>query len=498
MKFEEYRQYDALGLATLVKNKEVKATELLEIAIARVEEVNPQLNAIVHKLYDYGKHMLQEVPEDSIFQGVPFLVKDLGIQIKDTPMNVGSRFLKKFVSKEDSFVIQQLRKAGLVFFGKTNTPEFGLTPYTEPLLYGPCVNPWNLNHSSGGSSGGSASAVAGGIVPMATASDGGGSIRIPASCCGLFGFKASRGHSSFRPHIIEPWAGFISEGCNSRSVRDTAAYLDVIAGKDIGEFYLTNPPKQSFIEALNEGVESLKIGFSVEHTLGMKVDEECKNAVRHTAKLLEDLGHQVEEVSLPYRREDLTEIFIKIVAGETYGDLASWAKVVGRKLKRSEIEPNTWAMRLLGETFTAGDYALARQNLGELCFRMGQWHQQYDILLTPTLAYEPIKNGALQNSKTEARLVEMVNRLNLKGMLKANLKQFVDKAFGYIPFTPLANMTGQPSMSVPLYWSQNNLPIGSMFTAKIGADALLFRLAKQLEEADSWFEKVPDLVTSGL
>jgi len=493
MKFEEYRKYDALGLAELVKNKAVSAEELLETAIERTEEINPKINAVVHRIYNYAKEMLPHVPKDAPFAGVPLLVKDLGLQVKGTPSNVGSKALRKNISPADNFVVQQLRKGGFVFFGQSNTPEFGLTPFTEAKLYGPCHNPWDLAHSPGGSSGGAGAAVAGGISPLATASDGGGSIRIPASCCGLVGLKPSRGLSSFRPFAAESWGGLVVEGCNSRTVRDTAAYLDLIVGNDLGEYMLGEKPETTFLQAIETKVPKLRIGFSVEHTLGLAVDEDCKKAIKHTADLLASLGHEIEEVPLPYEKTDITEVFVKQIAAEVAGEAELFESKVGFKLKRSEVEPNTWIMALLGQAYNAGEYAAARQRVGQLSYRMGLWHQKYDLLLTPTLSRPPIATGALQNSTFESVLVSVINTLGLGSVFKASLHLFSDKIFGYIPYTPLANMTGQPSLSLPLYFSEKGLPIGSMFTAAIGQDTLLLQLARQLEEAQTWFDRVPEI-----
>lgn len=492
MTFQEYRQYDALGLAELIRKKEITPIELLEIAIQRAEAVNPQINAIVHKLYDYGKAMLQNIPSDSPFAGVPFLIKDLGISVKDTPMNTGCRALKDFITPQDSILAQRLRKAGFVFLGKTNTSEFGLTPYVEPLLHGKTSNPWNLGHSSGGSSGGSSAAVAAGITPIATASDGGGSIRIPASCAGLFGLKPSRGTISLAPYS-EKWSGFVVENCVSRSVRDSAAYYDAIKGGSPGELYNTTISNRPLMESLTIDAKPLRIGFATSHPLNGTTHKECILAVEHTAKLLENLGHQVETVELPFYRVDILKGFIPIVAAETTAALAEVSGVLGRKLKVKDVEPNTWALNVLGRKLSAADYAHARQIMGKIARRMGAFHQKYDVLLTPVLSKPPIAHGEMQNSKFEQFLVNIVNRFDLGGLLKANVEDFADKAFGYIPYPALANMTGQPSMSVPLYWSADGLPIGSMFTARMGEDDLLYRLAGQLERAQPWFGKVAPL-----
>ncbi|MGB0838816.1 MAG: amidase, partial [Chitinophagales bacterium] len=299
--------------------------------------------------------------------------------------------------------------------------------------------------------------------------------------------------SSSRPHLAQAWGGLVVEGCNSRSVRDTAAYLDVISGSGLGEFHvLQGKPKQSFVAQLERPVEKLKIGFSSQHPMGLPVDEVCQKAVAHSAKLLSDLGHEVVEVPLPFQAADLAQVFLKIVSAEAAADLRLWTKMMRRKPKRSEIEPNTWTLALLGRMFSAADYAYAWMEAGAIARRLAEWHEEYDMLLTPTLANTPIKTGALQNNAAENILVNIINTFSLGSLLKASIKPFAEKAFGYIGYSPIANMTGQPAISLPLYHDETtNLPIGTMFSTKIGDDALLLRLAKQLEEAQPWFNKIP-------
>lgn len=491
MTFEEYRRYDALGLAELVRNKEMKPAEILEIAIARAEAVNPAINAIIYPLYDMAKKMAGEVDLQARFAGVPFLLKDLALHLKGIPLQNGCAGYKGFVPKADSYVVERFRQAGFVFMGKTNLPELGLTPYTEPRAFGPTRNPWNTSRTAGGSSGGSAAAVAAGITPIATASDGGGSIRIPASCNGLFGLKPSRGLISLGPAIGEMWSGAVTEGCVSRSVRDTAAFLDAVIAETPGEPYLLKTPVRSFFEEIGADPGPLKIGFSTAHPLGQPVDDHCKEAVHNTAKLLESLGYRVEEVDFPCTPEDLTHTFIMMVFGETAAALRRMADDIGRPVRRSDVEVTTWAIAMLGKAYTAGDFAYARGKWNDLYRRMGVFHQQYDILLTPTCSMAPFEIGALQPSTAEKRLLEMISTFNLTKLLKANVDPLAEKTFAYIPFTPLANMTGQPSMSMPLHWTPDNLPVGVMFTAALGNDDILIRLASQIEEAWPWMDKVP-------
>ncbi len=493
LNYAEYRQYDATGLAELVQKKEVTASELLETAIQRAEAVNPKVNAIIYPLFESAR-TAAAIGGSGPFSGVPFLVKDLGLEIKNTPIRTGCRGYEGYISKQDSYSIQKIRDAGLIIMGKTNTPEFGLTPYTEPELFGPSHNPWNLAHSPGGSSGGSAAAVAAGIVPMATASDGGGSIRIPASCCGLFGLKPTRGRISLGPVGGEMWSGAVVEGCLSRSVRDTAAYLDAIGGSQPGDPYLTTTPEGTYVAQLGQNPGKLRIAFSTVHPLGLEVDQACKDAVAKMAKQLSDLGHSVEEAKpLPYFKEDLLERFLVVVSGEAEGELQQLSKFLKRRPTTSDVETNTYALALLGRTFKAGDFAQAKKEWNEIAQRVARFHQQHDLLLTPTLASRPIKIGALQNTTAEQSLLKFVNAFNLGFMVKASIGQLADKAFGYIPWTPFANMTGQPSMTIPTLWTEENLPVGTMFTAMQGREDLLLRLATQLEEVMPWGGRMAEL-----
>lgn len=491
MTFEEYQKYDALDLADLVRRKQITAGELAELAIAWAEAINPSINAVIQPLYELGRQMAADGPSGP-FGGVPFLIKDLGVHIKGTPLSNGSRGFKGQISDTDSRITQQFREAGLVFLGKTNTPELGFTPFTEPALFGPTRNPWSLDHTPGGSSGGSAAAVAAGIAPIATASDGGGSIRIPASCCGLFGLKPSRGRVSLGPHQGEAWSGATMEHCVSRSVRDSAALLDVILQGDTpGEPYRTQPPQRPYLQEAQSDPPALRIGFSTSHTLGHEIHPECQAAVHHTVKLLEALGHQVEETPLPYRREDLIEVFIVMIGGETVASIEEMGQFLGRKPRPSDMEPTTWLQNLLGRSLSAGDFTIAMRRWNDIGRRLGSFHQQYDLLLTPVAAQPPFRIGTLQPTAAERRLISLITTFNLQGLLRRNVEPLAEKIFDYIPFTPFANMTGQPSMSVPLHWTADGLPTGSLFTAAIGREDQLFQLAGQLERAQPWFGKVP-------
>ncbi|GAB4040521.1 amidase [Spirosoma jeollabukense] len=496
LSFEEYVKHDATSLAELVRTGEVTPAELLEMAIVRAEAVNPKLNAIVTPLYDKGRDIAKQLPQTGPFRGVPFLLKDLEFEWAGTPMKAGCAGYKNYVSTTDSEIIKRLKAAGLVFFGKTNTPEFGLTPYTESKLYGPARNPWKLTHSPGGSSGGSAAAVAAGVVPAATASDGGGSIRIPSACCGLFGLKPSRGRITLGPRFGELWNGAVTANVVTRSVRDSAGFLDVIAGPLAGDPYGIAPPERPFREEVDREPGQLRIAFSTQSLMPSQVvDPECVKAVQETARLLESLGHTVEEVPLPYEKTLVTEAFFLSVLSETAATLRELGHYLGRPVQRSDVELNTWAQARLAEGFTAADAAYQKRRWNSLNRSMGQFHETYDLFLTPTLPRPPIAIGTFQNTASEQRLLKLVDSLGglkyLNGSKTVN--DLAERSLGYISFAVITNMTGQPSMSVPLHWSADGLPIGVMFAAKLGDEATLFRMAGQLERAKPWFDKRPDV-----
>ncbi|MCK8491353.1 amidase [Spirosoma sp. RP8] len=494
LSFDEYVQRDATALAELVRNGDVTPTELLQTAIARAEAVNPQLNAIVTPLYEKGREMASHLPKSGPFRGVPFLLKDLEFDWAGTPMKMGCRGYQTYVSAIDSEAVRRLKASGLVFFGKTNTPEFGLTPYTESKLYGPAKNPWKLTHSPGGSSGGSAAAVAAGIVPAATASDGGGSIRIPAACCGLFGLKPSRGRVTLGPRFGELWNGAVAGHAVTRSVRDSAGLLDVVAGPLAGDPYGIAPPERPFTEEVGREPGKLRIAFSTQTLIeSQPVDPECVKAVRETARLLESLGHTVEEVPLPYEKTIVTEAFFVNVLSETAATLRELGHFLGRPVRRDDVELNTWAQARLAEGFSAADVAFQKRRWNSLNRNMGKLHETYDLFLTPTLPRPPITIGTFQNTASEQRLLKLVDSLGALKYLNGSktVEDLAERSLGYISFTVITNMTGQPSMSIPLHWSPDGLPIGVMFAAKLGDEATLFRLAGQLEQARPWFNKRP-------
>ena len=492
----DYDQLDGLGMAALVRAGQLTAAELCAAAIARAEAVNPRLNAVVHPLYEPARQRAAAGLPAGSFGGVPFLLKDFGAQYAGAPHTSGSRALRHFVPTEDAELVRRWQAAGLNILGKTNTPEFALMGVTEPALFGPARNPWHLGHTPGGSSGGAAAAVAAGIVPVAGAGDGGGSIRIPAACCGLFGLKPSRGRVPTGPEQGEKWQGAAVEHVLSRSVRDSAAMLDATQGPDVGAPYSLPAPVRPYLEEVGRPPGRLRIAFSLGHPLGSALHPECATAVREAAKLLESLGHDVEEVPLPFNGRAVAATFLMLYFGETGASIAALAKVLGRPARPADVEPTTWLLGLLGRTYSAADFAAARHTWNDSARRMGRFHQTHDLLLTPTLATPPVRVGELQPTRTEQTLLKLVNTFGLGGLIRRSgmVEKLAEQSLEKTPYTQVANLTGQPAMSVPLHWTAAGLPCGVQFIAPFGGEDTLFRLAGQLEQARPWFEKRPALV----
>ena len=488
----EYGDLDALGLAELVKSKAVQPLELVEEAILRIEDVNPQLNAVITTMYDRAREVAKSSP-DGVFGGVPILMKDLQFACAGVPLSNGSRFLKTYVPAFDALLTQRLVAAGLVIVGKTNTSEFGLAPYTEPEAFGPTRNPWNLDRTPGGSSGGSAAAVAARAVPMASASDGGGSLRVPASCCGLFGLKPSRGRNPTGPGIVDAWFGASVGHVLSRSVRDSAAMLDATSGPEPGAVYFAPPPGRPFLEEVGADLGALRIAVSTTPLLGSTVDTECLNAVGRTVELLEELGHSVDQATPDVDRDGLKRAFVLAVAAETRADIMAGETLVGRKATSADFERETWLLRLFASRFTATDYVNALRVLRAAGPAMARFFDDYDVLLTPTIATPPGLIGSGRSSGAQALVERLCARLN-SGALVATLgvlEPIVNRVLDFIPFTPLSNISGQPAISVPLEWSADALPIGLQFVGRFGDEATLIRLAAKLEEARPWANRLP-------
>lgn len=493
--FTEYDRYDAMGLAQLVRQGQVTPAELCETAIKKIEEINPKINAVVTRMDDEGRKTAHGPLGDGPFFGVPFLLKDLLAAYAGFPLSDGCKALKNRVPDHDSEMVVRFKNSGVVIVGKTNTPEFGLVAFTEPDLFGPCRNPWNTDHTPGGSSGGTAAAVASGIVPMASAGDGGGSIRIPAAYCGLFGLKPTRGRNPWGPDHGRIWQGAVQEHVISRSVRDSAAMLDATQGADVGAPYEIPKPERAYLTEAATDPGKLKIAFNTRSPVGTPVHPECVNAVKETASLLESLGHHVEEKGPDIDGKAMAKSYLVMNFGEVAADIDELANVLGRKAGHADVELVTWTMGMLGKSFTAGDMVEAMRVWDRASRVMGRFFQKYDIYITPTIAFPPPKIGELKPKPYEAVLLKAINTLGMGGILKASglVDQMAEKNFEKVPFTQLANMCGLPAMSVPLYWTPENMPIGVQFIAPFGDEATLFRLAGQLEKAKPWFDKRPKI-----
>jgi amidase len=463
---EVYTRLDAMGLTELILRKEVTPRELVETAIECMEKINPKINALVTPMYDQALSATENPAIEGPFAGVPFLLKDLLAAYAGVTMTLGSRLLQDFVPDHDSELVARLKKAGLIIVGKTNTPEFGILPTTEPHLFGACRNPWNTDRTTGGSSGGSAAAVAAGMVPMAHANDGGGSIRIPASCCGLFGLKPTRARNPLGPDFGDIMSGLVTEHAVTRSVRDSAALLDATSGPDRGDPYWAPPPTRPFLMEVGEDPGQLRVAFTTQTATGPSVHKDCVSAVHDAAGLCADLGHEVVEAAPELNGELIAHAFMVIWTAEC----ASTFKLLNPN--RDQVEPLTWALAEMGGRYSAADYLHALATVQRATRLVADFLVDYDVWLTPTLAEPPVPLGTFDSPPEEP----------LQGFLRAG---------EFVPFTPLCNMTGQPAMSVPLYWNSEDLPIGTHFIGRFGDEATLFRLASQLEQARPWENRRP-------
>ncbi|HUT67175.1 MAG TPA: amidase [Dehalococcoidales bacterium] len=491
--FTEYDKYDGLGLAELVCSKQVRSIELVEEAISRIESLNPRVNAVINKMYEQARTAAAGDLPDGPFKGVPFMLKDLAAFYAGVPLTCGSRFFKDFVPDHDSELVRRFKAAGVITVGKTNTPEFGLAFVTEPELFGPANNPWDLTRTTGGSSGGSAAAVAARIVPLAHGNDGGGSMRVPSSCCGVFGLKPTRGRNPAGPDFGDLWRGFACEHVITRSVRDSAAMLDATAGPDTGAPYYAAPPARSFLSEVGADPGKLRIAFTSEPFLGSTVEEDCVKGLEEAVKLCQDLGHEVVEAVPQIDGKAVARAFMTVVCSETGALIDEASELFNRKASYKDFEPVTWIITLLGDKFSGPDLSHAINSL-QLCSRqVGGFFEKYDVLLTPTLAMPPLKTGEFQVKGIQTVMMKLLGRFNAGSLIKTlvGIDVLAEEAYKFTPYTPLFNVTGQPAMSVPLHWNDEGLPIGMQFVGRYGDEATLFRLAGQLEKARPWAGRVP-------
>jgi Asp-tRNA(Asn)/Glu-tRNA(Gln) amidotransferase A subunit family amidase len=473
MRFEEYRKHDAISLADLVAKREVDAREVLETAIARAEQINPAINAIVHKQYEQARQAVATGLPDGPLKGVPYLIKDLGFFETGEPATLGSSLFKDFVADHDSAYVTRCKKAGLVFIGRSATPEFGLNPNTEPRLYGSCHNPWNLEYSPGGSSGGAAAAVCAGILPVAHATNGGGSIRIPAAQCGLFGLKPSRGRVSMAPDAGEGWGGLSTGHVVSRSVRDSALMLDCTAGPEPGDPYAAPVNERPFLEAIARPPRKLRIALMLKDHRGAKLHPECLEAVQIAAKLCDDLGHIVEEADPGLDMVALRPLNSRISAANTTRSCNMRWRALGHEPNADDVEAVTWAVHHRGLKVSGVEYIEAIAAAHAAGRKIAAFLSSYDVILSTTLAGPPPKLGYFDQN--------------------GDVQTFAERVTEYLSVTPLHNATGTPAMSVPLHWTADGLPVGVHFAGRYGEESTLLALAAQLETAQPWFDRAPPL-----
>ncbi len=462
MTFPEYDSLDAVGLAALIRRREIAPREAVEAAIARIEERNPAINAVTIKAYEAALAAIDAGLPQGPFTGVPYLVKDLHAPVAGLPLTHGSRLWLGSVPDFDSETVARLRRAGFVILGRSNAPELGMSVSTEPHLYGPTRNPRNPAHSAGGSSGGAAAAVAAGMVPAAHATDSLGSIRIPASACGLVGLKPTRGRNPVGPHRGDAMQGLSHEHCVTRTVRDCAAILDATQGPDEGAPWFTAPPAESFLGEVGRDPGRLRIGLITASWTGVPVDPDCVAAVEHAGRLCEGLGHRVAPVDLSHDGAALIDACNTILLSGLGGLIAMREAELGRRAERSELEPLTWAVIERWKGTLALDMHLALARINRVVRATARAFRAIDVVITPTLAQPPLRLGTLRTDHED-------------------VGRFMAECFAYAPFTPLFSASGQPAMTVPLGRSRSGLPIGVQLAARFAEDAVLFRLAAQLE-----------------
>ena len=473
--------------------RQVSPSELLDEALVRTAALNPKINAVIHLMEPRARTAIAEGLPDGPFRGVPFLIKDLMTAFAGEPMRLGSRLFRDYVPTEDEELTRRYRNAGLVIFGKTNTPELGVSNVTEPELFGPTRNPWNLECTSSGSSGGSAAAVAARIVPAANANDGGGSIRTPASNCGLVGLKPSRGRNPTGPLAPDVWFGLIGEHVVTRTVRDSAALLDATAGDYPQQLMKLPAPERPFLEEVSCAPGRLRIAFSFDPGLAKSLHAENRAALEATTARLAALGHEVVEVRLPLPPESFIEGYASLVSADVAATLRASKQLVGREATSDDVELATWMLAKMGEALSGADVTEALWNMQVFSRQWLAWCAGFDVLLTPTVGLPPLTIGALKPSLLQRQGLKLIAALPA-GALLSQRPKVVDafaQVFEASPYTMVANVTGQPSMSLPLHWTPDALPMGMMFTARTGDEATLFRLAAQIEQAMPWKDRRP-------
>lgn len=489
MDIRTYLQLDATDMAELIQKKEIKPIELLELSFKQLEKVNPSLNAITHTRKE---KVLEEAKQlnnvDRPFAGVPILLKNISQSLKEEPMTSGSSLLKDVISDQDSYFVQKIREAGFLFIGHTNTPEFGLKNITEPELYGPTRNPWDTAYSPGGSSGGTAAAIASGIVPMAGASDGGGSIRIPASFTSLFGLKPTRGRTPVGPGVGRQWQGASIDFVLSRSVRDSAAMLDHLQVIQPEAAFLTPLLSGSSLNIMNEPFQKpLKIAFTTKSPVGTPVSNEAQLAVEKTVKWLEKEGHIVEEQENGVDGFQLMKDYFLMNSGEIASLVEQMEKAIGRPITAEDVEIETWLLNEAGKSVSAAKFSASLASWDTAAAQMAAFHQTYDFYITPATAFSAPKIGELTfSSEEQGCLRSKMSNAQERGEEQAVIWDMFLPSLTYTPFTQLANLTGQPAISLPVHLTKEGLPLGVQVMASKGEERRLLQLASQLEQSHLW------------
>lgn len=495
--FKEYSRYDAIGLKALIDKGEVSPQEVIESAIDKIQDLNPGINAVIHDMSGTYRQQLAERNPESPLYGIPFLLKDLGAVYKGEPLTSGSALFKNYIPDYDSTQVSRYKNTGLVVLGKTNTPELGLKGTTEPKLHGRTRNPWNTDRITGGSSGGSAAAVASGMVPIASAGDGGGSIRIPAAYCGLFGLKPGRGRMPTGPVGGDLWQGATTQHVLSRTVRDSAFLMDLTHGMDPGSRNYALPYPGSYLQSLDAKVPKYRFAFTTDSPIGLGVHEEHKAAVLKTVAILESMGHEVTEAAPPIDGIKLAKSYLTMYMGEVKASLLEAKDLLGKKPSRNDVELETWFLARLGEITSAGDFVMAIRFWDELARKMQQFFDNFDFYITPTTAYPAAKIGELDTPPGQAFLIKFLLATGATRLLKSTGSDLdvAMKNLKFTPFTQLANLAGLPAMSVPMASSTDGMPIGVQFIAPFSEEERLFMLAGELERSQPW-QLLPNLYSS--
>jgi amidase len=490
---DQYAAADGLALAAAVRAGETTAAELLARARARADRLNPAINAFALRLDERAEQRAAQPPGDGPFAGVPFLLKDLHQDIEGVPTSAGCRALAGRPATRTSTIVQRWIDAGLVVFGKTTTPEFGSKGITEAALFGATRNPWDLNRTPGGSSGGSAAAVAARIVPVAAASDGGGSIRIPAACTGLVGLKAGRGLVPFGPGESEPINGLATSGVVSRTVRDTAAMLDLLIGPDADNPYAAALPERPLLEGLDDAPPRLRIGFTARSAIRGTPHPEAVRAVERAAALLTEQGHEVQEVAPPHDDAQLGRDFLTIWCVHQAIEIARIKRETG--CGDEGFERDTRVLAALGRGVSGTELQAADERRREHIAALARLHDTYDLLLTPTLGEPPIAIGVLDIPAPLAAVTDGLLRTRTTRLLRLGgiVDQIVERNLAWVPYTQLANVTGRPAISLPLHWTSDGLPMGIQLIGRLRSEGLLLRLARALEQAAPWADRRPAL-----